>query len=44
MSSRTRPSSVGCTTASWLASTVVALAWVNSTGHASAATTSPTST
>ena len=44
MSSCTQPSKVGCTTASWLASTVSALECVNSTAQAGTATTSQAST
>ena len=44
MSSCTHPSSVGCTTASWLASTISELEWVNSSAHAGIATTSQATT
>ena len=44
MSSCTWPSSLGETTASWLATTVSALECVKSTSHVGTATTSQTST
>ena len=44
MSTRTHPSSVGCTTASWLATTTSELEWVKPMTHAGTATTSHAST
>ena len=42
MSSCTRPSKLGRTTASWLATTISAWEWVNSTAQAGSATTTQT--
>ena len=44
MSSCTWPSSLGVTTASWLATTVSTLEWVKSTSQVGTATSSQTST
>jgi hypothetical protein len=44
MSSWTRPSKVGRTTASWLASTIFSEEWVNKIAQAGTATSAHTST